>query len=232
MPTCNLFEIVHNIWLQQSSNMGSTCLFATTYNDYVQAFKQSSLYFVLQGGASRTNPYKNELHMCRANQFGDPFQIVVAIAKYTSSFGLSTKISHLDGEEVFGLAKCKANPPLGSEGNSHWHDWVNFFHLKVANATTLINQLLAMDVGETSNFDHVITHNGVEALECLRGDNIYQIECCPLKSSNCCSALQKGTKHYYKIIIISKQTDHGIHAPCYVGYWSIAQGVSIELYKF
>ncbi len=138
----------------------------------------------------------------------------------------------MDGEEVFGLAKCKANPPLGSEGNSHWHDWANFFHLKVANATTLINQLLAMDVGETSNFDHVITHNGVEALECLCGDNIYQIECCPLKSNNCCSALQKGTKHYYKTIIISKQTDHGIHAPCYVGYWSIAQGVSIELYKF
>jgi hypothetical protein len=89
-----------------------------------------------------------------------------------------------------------------------------------------------MDVGETNNLDHVITHNGVEAFECLRGDDIYQIECCPLKSSNCCLTLQKGIKHYYKAIIIPKQTNHGIHVPCYVGYWSIAQGVSIELQKF
>jgi hypothetical protein len=170
--------------------------------------------------------------MRRANQYGDPVQIVVVVAKYTSSFGLSTKIPHLDGWEVFGLTKCKVDLPLRSEGDSHQHDRVNFFRLKVANAMTLINQSLAMDVGETNSLDHVITHNGVEGLECLCGDDIYQIECCPLKSSNCCLALQKGTKHYYKAIIISKQIDHGIHAPCYVGYWSTTQDVSIELHKF
>jgi hypothetical protein len=38
IPTCNLFETIHNIWLQQFGNMG-TCLFATTSNDYVQAFR-------------------------------------------------------------------------------------------------------------------------------------------------------------------------------------------------
>jgi hypothetical protein len=102
----------------------------------------------------------------------------------------------------------------------------------MANAMTLINQSLAMDGGETDSLDHVITHNDVEALECLCGDDIYQIEGCPLKSSNCCLALQKGTKHYYKTIIISKQIDHGIPTPCYVGYWSTVQGVSIELHKF
>jgi len=115
---------------------------------------------------------------------------------------------------------------------SHRHDRVNFFYLKVANATTLINLPLAMDVWETSSLDHVTTHNGPKVLECLCGDDICQIECCPSKSSNLCLALQKDTKHYYKAIIISKQTNHGIFALCYVGYWSIAQGVSIELHKF
>jgi hypothetical protein len=58
MPTCNLSTIVHNIWLQQSNNRGA-CLFATTFDNYVQPFKQSSLYYVfLQGGVftSRKSP--------------------------------------------------------------------------------------------------------------------------------------------------------------------------------
>jgi hypothetical protein len=44
--------------------------------------------------------------------------------------------------------------------------------------------------------------------------------------------LQKNSKHYYKAKIISKQIDHGIHVPCYVGYWSITKGGSIEPHKF
>jgi hypothetical protein len=84
-----------------------------------------------------------------------------------------------------------------------------------------------VDVGETSNLDLVITHNGVEVFECLCGDDI-----CPLKSSSHCLVLQKDIKHYYKAKIISKQTDHDIPTPCYVGYWSTTKGVSIELHKF
>ncbi len=80
---------------------------------------------------------------------------------------------------MFGLAKCKANLPLGLEVDSHQHDQMNFSHPKVANATTLINQLLVVDVGETNNPNHVIIHNGVEVLECLYGDGIWQFECCP-----------------------------------------------------
>jgi hypothetical protein len=34
MPTCNLAKIVHNIWLEQSGKHG-TCLFITTFNNYV-----------------------------------------------------------------------------------------------------------------------------------------------------------------------------------------------------
>jgi hypothetical protein len=46
MLTCNLSKIVHNIWLQQSGNKG-TCIFFATSNDYMQVFKQFSLYYVL-----------------------------------------------------------------------------------------------------------------------------------------------------------------------------------------
>jgi hypothetical protein len=45
----------------------------------------------------------------------------------------------LEGEEMFGLAKCKVDLPLGLEANSHQHDGVNFPCPKVANVITLIN---------------------------------------------------------------------------------------------
>jgi hypothetical protein len=34
MSTCNLFETVHNIWLQKSWKRG-TCFFAATFDDYM-----------------------------------------------------------------------------------------------------------------------------------------------------------------------------------------------------
>jgi hypothetical protein len=44
--------------------------------------------------------------------------------------------------------------------------------------------------------------------------------------------LQKDSKQYYKAKIIYKQTNCGILASCYVGYWFATQGVLIELHKF
>jgi hypothetical protein len=85
---------------------------------------------------------------------------------------------------------------------------MKFFSPKVANLMTSINQSLVVDVGETNGPNPIITHNGAKVLECLRGDNIWQIEHCPPKSSNRCSVLQKNTKHYCKAKIISKQIDH------------------------
>jgi len=38
MPTCNLSELVHNVWLQQFSKRGAY-LYVMTLDDYVQAFK-------------------------------------------------------------------------------------------------------------------------------------------------------------------------------------------------
>ncbi len=109
---------------------------------------------------------------------------------------------------------------------------MNFFCLKMANVTTLINQLLIVDVGETSGPNPIITHNGAEVLEHLCGDNIWRIECYPPKLNSRCSTLQKDIKHYYKAIIIHKQTNCGILDLCYVGYCSTTQGLSMELHNF
>jgi hypothetical protein len=95
---------------------------------------------------------------------------------------------------------------------------VNFFHLKVANATAPINQSSIVGVGETNDPNLVITYNGAIVFESLCGDGIWQIERCPPKSSSQCSVLQKDIKYYYKARIISKQIDCGILAPYYVSY--------------
>jgi hypothetical protein len=78
----------------------------------------------------------------------------------------------LEDEEMFRLAKCKANLPLGSEADSHRHDQVNFSHSKVSNAMAPITQSSIINVGKGSDSDLVVTHNGAEVLECLYGDGI------------------------------------------------------------
>ncbi len=85
----------------------------------------------------------------------------------------------MEGEEVFGSTKHKLDLPPGSNVDSHQHDRMNFSHLKVANATTPINQQLIIDVGKASGANLIVTHNGVEVLQCLCGDNIWLIEHCP-----------------------------------------------------
>jgi hypothetical protein len=76
-------------------------------------------YAFLQGGAYGINLNQNELHLRRASQFGDLVKIIVAIAKYTSSFGLFVRILHLEGEKMFGSTKRKVDLPPRLEANSH-----------------------------------------------------------------------------------------------------------------
>jgi hypothetical protein len=49
---------------------------------------------------------------------------------------------------------------------------VNFSPLKVANATTPINQSSIVDAGKTNGLMPIVTYNGVEILECLCGEGI------------------------------------------------------------
>jgi hypothetical protein len=67
MPTCNLVEIVHNIWLQKLRKC-STSFYTVICNDYVWAFKQSTLYqHYLQGGPFEHGLDRNELLLRRAH---------------------------------------------------------------------------------------------------------------------------------------------------------------------
>ncbi len=119
MSTSNLSETFHNIWLQQFGNKG-ICFFVATSNGYVRTLGQSSLYHAfLQGGVFGIGPKKNEFHLRKSNQSKDLVQIVIAIAKYTLSFGLYFRIPHLECEKMFGLRRFKANLRPGSEANTH-----------------------------------------------------------------------------------------------------------------
>jgi hypothetical protein len=51
MPTCNLSETVHKIWLQQYGKRGG-CFYPTTLDDYVHTFRQCALYMVYLNGGS------------------------------------------------------------------------------------------------------------------------------------------------------------------------------------
>ena len=49
MTTHNLLKIMNNIWHQQSRKKGVYLYIATSY-DYVQAFKQTTLYYHFKKG--------------------------------------------------------------------------------------------------------------------------------------------------------------------------------------
>jgi hypothetical protein len=101
MPTCNFYKIVHNIQIQQLEKRG-VFLYVTTFDEYVRAFRQSSLNKdYLKGGWSRKGPERNEFHLKRANQFGDPLQIVAIVTSYTMNSSFATSTPHLEGEKVF-----------------------------------------------------------------------------------------------------------------------------------
>jgi hypothetical protein len=65
MLTCNLSKIVHNVWLQHSGTTlreWGSCLHAMMAEDYVQAFKHTTLcYLFKKGGRSGQGPNKSEL---------------------------------------------------------------------------------------------------------------------------------------------------------------------------
>jgi len=82
----------------------------------------------LNGGFLGKGSNKNELHLHRASEFGDPVLLVVVIAKYTLIRSYASRMPHLEGEEVFGSHKRGAILRFGPKGDSHKHDLFNFFH--------------------------------------------------------------------------------------------------------
>jgi hypothetical protein len=122
MPSCNLSETAHNKWLQQSGNRGND-LFAAIYDDKIRAVIQMTNYRAyLKGKASRTGPSKQELKLRAARRSGDPKKIEEALSQFPVVEVATTRILHLEGEEIFGSTKRKLDLPPGDDGDSHRSD--------------------------------------------------------------------------------------------------------------
>ena len=135
MPSCNLAETVHNKWLQQSGNRGNV-LYVAIVDDLVRAFMQMVWYYqFLKGKHAGTGPGKEELLLkvaqrC-AHRTGNPKVLANAISNIQGVQDFVTREPHLEGEEVFGSQKQKADMPLGCEHDSHRPDKVNFSRPRV-----------------------------------------------------------------------------------------------------
>jgi hypothetical protein len=126
MPSCNLSETTHNKWLQQSGNHGNN-LFAATCDDKIRAVMQMTNYRAyLKGKASGTCPSKQELKLRAARCSGDPKKIKEALSQLPRLEVATTRIPHLEGEEIFGSTKRKLDLPPSDDGDSHRPDKVNF----------------------------------------------------------------------------------------------------------
>jgi hypothetical protein len=89
----------------------------------------------LNGGRCGEGLGKDELKLWQTSQFGDPSQMANLIAKHPSRFSFTTRIPHLEGQEVFGSTKRRVDITVRSKNSSHRHDYVNFSQPRV-NATS------------------------------------------------------------------------------------------------
>jgi hypothetical protein len=60
--------------------------------------------------------------------FVDPIQFADVVQKYALGVTLTIRLTHLEGEEIFGSYKQKLNLLPRSKGDSHQHGHVNFCH--------------------------------------------------------------------------------------------------------
>ncbi len=102
LPFCNLFETVHNKWLQMSGKRGNN-LFDATCDDSIRAWMQMTNYRAyLNDHALGTCPSKGELKLRAATRSKDPKKIAKALNTLPGAEGLRTCVPHLEEEEIFG----------------------------------------------------------------------------------------------------------------------------------
>jgi hypothetical protein len=213
MPSCNLSETAHNKWLQQSGNRGND-LFAATCDDKTRAVMQMTNYMAyLKDKASGTGSSKQELKLRAARHSGDPKKIEEALSQLLEVEVVSTRIPHLEGEEIFGSTKRKLDLPPGDDGNSHKPDKVNFSqpqeqtrsrtaHTEVAGAS--------MSGADKDELPHVTT-----ALESDCNMSQWHIVRISHRSSCKCHAQQAATNFKYTARIA--KGSKGTAAPTYRG---------------
>ncbi len=101
-------------------------------------------YHFKHGGQQSQGPNKNELFLHITTQSRDLKQLVDIVLKYSPSSVYTIIITHMEGEEVFGSCKWKANLTLGLEGDSHRHNCMNFSHLHVSH--TIVSSSVNINV--------------------------------------------------------------------------------------
>ncbi len=205
---------MHNVWLQQFGKRGA-CLYVVTLDDYVQVFKQLTLYYHFkQGGRLGQGLDKSELLLRRATQYGNLKKLVNTILKYSSRSACIVRIAHMEDEKIFGSYKQKVNPTPISERDSHRHNCMIFFH-------PCVNHTIAKSSVEIDQHGVDQIQGDVEVFEGPCGDGICKhIKRCPLTLHVQCFVLQKSTKHSCVTRIIVNSTSIGVLTLIYVGLWS------------
>ncbi len=153
MSTCNLLETTHNILLQQSRKR-DVCLYTTTFDDYVQVFKQSSLYMeYLKGGQLKQGPNRNELYLCKITQFGNPLQMTTIVTKYTSNSSYNQRhciwkvkkfSNHIKDAQIF--PQCQKNICIGMSAINFLIKSPLLFVLIVDQMYIVVSPLVMQDV--------------------------------------------------------------------------------------
>jgi hypothetical protein len=85
----------------------------------------------LKGTTSGTGPSKQELKLKVARRSGDPKKIEEALSQLPGVEVATTRIPHLEGEEIFGSTKHKLDLPPGDDGDSYRPDKANFSQPRV-----------------------------------------------------------------------------------------------------
>ena len=151
MPTCNLSETMHNKWLQASGNK-MVDLYSATVDNYSRAALQSSGYFnFLKVGRSGTGPSTSVLKLRLTSQISNPSKIARLLDDVSVVAGVNTRVPHLEGERVFGLAKQKLDLPPGDETDSHRHDHVNYSVPKLSKKGSPSQSRIALSVPSNAN---------------------------------------------------------------------------------
>ena len=168
-----------------------------TCDDWIRAFMQMTNYrSYLCGGASGKGPSKHDLKLKRAMASLDGKKIAQALSEMPGAEDVCTRVPHLEGEELFGSVKRKLDLPIGSEGDSHRPDKVNFSHPRVQTRSASARVQLQPIPEVTSPMPHV-TH--VQETDC----NVHEWHIARIshKAKNKCHAVQAQTNIRCKMVI-------------------------------
>ena len=244
MPNCNLAESIHNKWLQASGNKGGD-LYTATVDDYIRAFLQVVAYHqFLKGGVGGDGPSKEELKLrCaqrRAHRTGDPAVLQKVLLDFEGGDEFCTRSPHLEGAEVFGSQKRKADTPIGDDDETHRPDTLNFSRPRVAQRTTRSQASPLPTIVEESSPPVLevppppptgLDFRRVTAVQESEVDEkLWHIARVPYNSSKACWAMHAVTKKKCsaKIVSNSKSTP----APAYLGVWNYYKFTTPKSEKF